>query len=185
MQAAPPDIADAVARELLGERVIWAASPDRWAYAKKYWANALLGIPFFAFSVFWLYGVTNIPPKVGHAVPVFFPLWGLMFVGIGLTMLVSPFFAAWTAKNAYYVVTERRAIIFEKAFKLKIRSFTPSAIANYERVSDGGPGGNIIFQRIASYGRGRRVTEIGFMGLPDFAAAERALNTLRANLVAT
>jgi hypothetical protein len=79
MHSPPASIADAVSRELLGERVLWAASPDRWAYASRYWKTALFGIPFAAFAIFWTYQVSHIPAKGGQGFAVFFPLWGLMF----------------------------------------------------------------------------------------------------------
>jgi hypothetical protein len=180
MQSPPASIAEAVSRELLGEGVLWAASPDRWAYARKYWKTALFGIPFTAFAIFWTYGAaSNIPAKSGQGFGLFFPLWGLMFVLFGLSMLLSPLWAAWTAGSVYYVVTERRAVIFEKKLKLNIQSFSRSSVAGYERVSSGGVGGSIIFQRIADRsGRGTRVREIGFIGLPEYAGAEQALRRL-------
>ncbi len=166
----------------MGERVLWAASPDRWAYASKYWKTALFGIPFAAFAIFWTSQATHIPPKADSTIGVFFPLWGLMFVTFGLSMLLSPLWAAWSARNVYYVVTERRAIIFEKKFKLNIQSFSKSSVSGYERISNGGAGGNIIFQRISERsGRGTNVTEIGFIGLRDYASAEQALNKLVAS----
>ena len=105
MQPPPASIAEAVSRELLGERILWAASPDRWAYASRYWKTALFGIPFAAFAIFWTYQASHIPAKVVQGLAVFFPLWGLMFVLFGLTMLLSPLWAAWTAGSVYYVVT--------------------------------------------------------------------------------
>jgi|ERR1700683_1657659 len=182
MQSPPASITEAVSHELLGEPVVWAASPDRWAYASKYWKTALFGIPFAAFAVFWTYQASHIPAKGGQGFAVFFPLWGLMFVLVGLSMLLSPLWAAWTAGSVYYVVTERRAIIFEKRLKLKIQSFSRSSVARYERVSSGGPGGSIIFQRIVDRsGWGNRVKEIGFIGLSEYAGAEQALNKLVAS----
>ncbi len=179
MQSPPTSIAEVVSRELLGERVLWAASPDRWAYASKYWKTALFGIPFAAFAIFWTYQASHIPAKGGRGLTVFFPLWGLMFVLFGLSMLLSPLWAAWTAGSVYYVVTERRAIIFEKKLKLSIQSFSRSSLTGYERVSSGGAGGSIIFQRIVDRsGRGTRIKEIGFIGLPEYAGAEQALNKL-------
>jgi hypothetical protein len=179
MQSPPAAIAEAVSRELLDEGVLWAASPDRWAYASKYWKTALLGIPFSAFAMFWTYGASHIPAKSNQGFAVFFPLWGLMFVLFGVSMLLSPLWAAWTAGNVYYVVTERRAVIFEKKLKLTIQSFSRSSVAGFERTSSGGTGGSIIFQRIADRsGRGTRVREIGFIGLPEYAGAEQALRKL-------
>ena len=179
MEPAPVSIADAVSNELKGERVLWAASPNRWAYASRYWKTAVFGIPFAAFAIFWTYQVSHIPAKGDQSFSFFGFLWGLMFVGFGLSMLLSPLWAAWTATNVYYVVTDRRAVIFEKPFRLKIQSFPPSAVATYERVSNGGLGGNIIFQRISEgSGRGTRIREIGFVGVKEYASAVRALDEL-------
>ena len=140
-----------------------------------------MGIPVAAFAVFWTYQAGHIPSKGNPAFAAFFPLWGLMFVAFGLSMLLAPFWAAWTASRVYYIVTERRAIIFEKPFRLKVQSFPPPAAADYQRTSSGGPGGNIIFQRVSvRSGRGMNVKEIGFIGLPDYAGAEQALNKLAA-----
>lgn len=180
MTSPPAALADAVSRELQGERVLWAGVPDRWAYASRYWKTALIGIPFAAFAMFWTYQAGHIPAKGGGlGFAVFFPLWGVMFIFFGLTMLLSPLWAAWMAGSVYYVVTERRAVIFEKNLKLKIQSFPRSSVSGYERVSSGGAGGSIIFQRVTERSvRGARVKEIGFLGLPEYAGAEQALNKL-------
>jgi hypothetical protein len=182
MEPAPQSIAEAVARELRGERILWSGSPERWAYARKYWKQALFGIPFTAFAIFWTYQVGHIPEKAGHSPGGFMEfgtLWGLMFVAVGLSILLSPFYAAWSARNVFYVVTERRAIIFEKTFQLKIRSFNATLLTGYERVSTGGRSGSIIFQRtIERSGRGTKTVEVGFIGLPDYAPAEQALDKL-------
>ena len=179
MEQVPVSIAEAVSRELRGERVLWAASPDPWGYASKHWKTALFGIPFTAFAIFWTSQVSHVPTKTDGGFAIFGTLWGLMFVTAGISMLVSPLWFAWVARNVYYVVTERRALIFERAIKLKIQSFTAASVASYERVSSGGLGGSIIFQRIEEKsGRGRRVTEIGFVGLREYAGAARALDAL-------
>jgi hypothetical protein len=183
MQPAPPAISQAVSRELAGEAVLWAASPERWAYAAKTWRSALMGIPFTAFAIFWTWGASHAVTNSHHpAEPIFgifFPLWGLMFVGFGLSMLLSPLIAAHAAANVYYAVTERRAIIFEKRFRLRIRSFPASAVANYERSSAGGRSGKIVFSKGMEPGRrGTWPQETGFIGLADYAPAEQALNKL-------
>lgn len=100
----------------------------------------------------------------------------------GLSMLLSPLWAAWKAGNIYYVVTDRRAVIFEKGFKLTIRSFPKSSLAHYGRVSGGGTQGDIIFQRVETRsGKTTQLKEIGFIGLRDYRGAEQALETLVAN----
>lgn len=180
MNLPPSSIADAVARELIGEQVLWADSPVRWAYAKKQWKTALLGIPFTAFSVFWTYGASQVPSRADSLSHLLFILWGLMFVGFGLSMVFRPFWAAWAAGNVYYVVTDKRAVIFEKPFSLKIQSFSSFVASGFDRVSSGGPGGDIILMRVPrTTGKGRTIIkEIGFIGLSDCASAESAIKKM-------
>jgi len=180
MQSPPVAIAAAVSREIQGEHVFWAGSPDRWAYASKYWKTSLLAIPFAAFAIFGTYQVTGLPAIGDSGFAIF--SWGAVFVLVLLSLLLSPLWAAWMAGGVYYVVTERRAIIFEKHSKLQIRSFPRYSVSGYDCVSSGGAGGSIIFERVTErFGRGTRVREIGFIGLPEYAAAEQALKKLVAS----
>lgn len=98
-------------------------------------------------------------------------------------MLVSPLWAAWRAGSIYYVITDKRAVIFEKLFKLHIHSFSPLVVAGFERVSNGGPGGDIIFMSF-SYRTGKggtKINKIGFIGLADCSDVEVAITKLAAS----
>ena len=102
-----------------------------------------------------------------------------MFILFGIRILLSPVFAFWKAARVYYVVTERRAIIFEKVWSLKIQSFDASGFGGFERVSRGDGNGDILFQRtIERRGKNTDITEIGFIGLRDVSEAEQALRTM-------
>lgn len=180
MQTLPPSISDAVQREVQGESILWAGSPSPWGYARRHWKTALFGIPFTAFAVFWEFGVATTSRKGDSSYPWFFILWGLMFVGFGLSMLLAPFWTAWTARNVLYVVTDKRAIIFEKPFFLKIRSFSPLVASGYERVSRGGPSGDLVFMQVQRKGgKGSTYTvDVGFLGLPECSNAETAIKQM-------
>ena len=169
-----------MATELGDEAPLWAASPDGWALARRLWKNALIGIPFTAFAIFWTWTAAGgFSDRKGHSAPAFFILWGLMFVGFGLATLLSPLFPAWKARRTYYVLTRDRAIVFEQVWRPEIRSFPRAALGGYERVSRGGRGGDIVFQRtIERRGRGTRTSEVGFLGLRDFAEAEEAIRCI-------
>lgn len=183
MQPPPPSLADAFSRELLGEQVLWAASPSRWAYARRHWTTALIGIPWTAMAAVTFLQSNHARAGETLAYQAFSFSWDLLFVGIGVVMLASPLWAAWRAGSVYYVVTDKRAVIFEKLFKVNIRSFSPLVVSGFERVSRGGPEGDIIFMRVphrTSKGR-TKITEIGFLGLADYARAEQAIATLAAS----
>jgi hypothetical protein len=140
----------------------------------------LIGIPFTAFSVFWTWcAMGGFAGANGKSAPFFFVLWGCMFIGFGLSMLLSPVYGFWKAGRVFYVVTEHGAIIFEKGLLLKIQSFDASGFGGFERVSRGDGEGDILFQRtIERRGRGTATTEVGFIGLLDYAEAERALRSM-------
>jgi len=141
----------------------------------------MVGIPFTALALFWTWGASGglSSPKPA---PPFFILWGARFIGIGLSILLSPLFAAWKAGRVYCVVTSKRAVIFEQVWSLKIQSFDASGFGGFERVSSGGLSGDVIFQRtIERRGKGTSVTEVGFLGLEDFREAEEALRKMMKN----
>ena len=180
MQTPPPSIANAVSIELQDEQILWSGSPNRWAYARRHWQTALVGIPWTAVSVFTLHQSMHIQAGSKSTPTSFSMLWDLMFLSIGLVMLLSPLWAAWRAGSVYYVITDKRAVTFEKPFKLEIRSYSPFVVAGFERASTTGQGGDIIFMRFTSRtSKGRtKVRKVGFLGLADCSGAEDAIRKL-------
>ena len=178
MQNLPTCLKDVVPRELGNEDVLWADSPGPWAYGRRHWKTSLLGIPFTAFAVFWtlaasgqLQGFRSSKPA-----PDFFILWGLMFVAIGVGLLLSPLLASLKAERCYYVLTAKRALIFEKLITTKITSIHRDALSGFERISYGGKQGDLVFRRtVTGTGKGRREEVVGFLGLDSFHEAESAL----------
>src|SRR5260370_4184672 len=180
MGSPPQLLPQAVARESSGSKMLWSARPGPWGYARSRWKHAWIGIPFTAFAMFWTWGASGgFSGSSGKQPPPFFVLWGCMFILIGLCILLSPVFALWKAGRVFYVVTERSAIIFEKTWSLKIQSFDASGFGGFERVSRGERDGDILFQRtIERRGKGTCVTEVGFLGLRDYAEVEQALKSM-------
>lgn len=152
-------------------------------YSRRYWPNNLIGLPFSAFAVFWTLGACGYldgwNSKTNEPAPLFVVLWGMMFVAIGLVVLFSPLWGRIRAERMYYVLTPKRALIFERLFVLKIRSIPVDALRGFERGSFGGEGGDIVFRRtITGSGRGRREEVIGFIGIDSYRDAETALLSL-------
>jgi hypothetical protein len=91
-------------------------------------------------------------------------------------MLLAPIIAGVKAERVYYVLTDKRAVIFEKLFTTKIISIHREALSRFERVSYGGKRGDLIFRRtVTGIGKGRREEVVGFLGLDCFREAEAAL----------
>jgi hypothetical protein len=178
MDNIPACLKDAVSREIGAEAVRWADTPGPWAYGRRHWKTSLFGIPFTAFSVFWTLAASGRFEAFGcgKPAPPFFMLWGLMFVGIGMAMLLAPLLAGFKAERVYYVLTDNRAVIFEKVFTTKITSIYREALSGFERVSYGGKQGDFVFRRtITGSGKGRREEVVGFLGLDSFREAEASL----------
>ena len=92
------DLASLVEAELApGERVEWLDQP---LPSRRAWSAlpvVLFGIPWTAFSVFWVVAASGFKvPNFDHGFG-FFPLFGLPFVLIGLGMLSSPY---WLSRMA-------------------------------------------------------------------------------------
>ena len=178
MQNLPPCLKNVVSREVGAENVLWANAPGPWAYGRRHWKTTLAGIPFTVFAVFWTLAVSGRLEAFRSAKPApsFFELWGLMFVGIGTAMLLAPLIASIKAERIYYVLTDKRAVIFEKLFTTKIISIHREALSGFERVSYGGKQGDLVFRRtVTGTGRRRREEVIGFLGLDSFREAEALL----------
>jgi hypothetical protein len=181
----PAPLADEVRRELRGERALWTGVPQRWAYARRKIAVAVFGLPFLAFSIFWTamayHGTQH--AKAAPDAAFLFPLWGLPFVLIGLSMVLSPLFAAWKAGRVYYAVTETRALIFERVWSTRIESFDLRQLPVLERIARGNGRGDIVLaRRPSSNAKKHTMIDIGFIALSDLDAADRALHTARQTL---
>jgi hypothetical protein len=177
----PSCLEDFVPLEIGTENVLWADSPEPWAIGRRYWPTSLIGIPWTAVSVGLTLAATgkfeafrsSSPPSIP------FTISGLMFVALGLIMSLYPLIAYWTAKRSYYILTENRAVIFEKVFTTKITSIYRDSLSGFERVSYGGKQGDLVFRRtVTGTGKNRQEEVVGFLGLKSFQEAEFVLRGL-------
>ena len=99
-----------------GERVLWSGQPKQGLVLS---ARDTLLIPFGlmwgGFAVFWNAGVWGTFDG-SEAAPLFFRLWGLPFLVIGLYLIIGRFFHdARIRKNLYYAVTDQRIFVLRKS----------------------------------------------------------------------
>jgi len=119
------DPSQVIAQELeAGESLLWSGQPRKGIVFRG--SDALL-IPFSVmwggFAIFWETMVLQ-ARKVGSRIPVFFVLWGIPFVLVGLYLMFGRFvFEARRREHTCYGVTDRRVIIVTGLFD---RQLTPS-----------------------------------------------------------
>lgn len=181
----PPELRSQVELELQsGERIVWMDQPIPGRLARGSIAIVLFGIPWTAFAIFWVgMAAKGVSSMQGGAIGWLFPLFGVPFILIGLGMLSSPYWIRRSARRSAYVITDRRAIIFQAGWRgsVNVRSFEPSALTGeLQRKQYGDGSGDLIFtQEFRRGSKGREyTTNIGFMAVRDVKGVEEMVRAL-------
>jgi|SRR5271157_5249446 len=133
-----------------GEKLLWSAQPE--AGLKLRGSDAIV-IPFSlmwaGFALFWEFSVlrTN--------APLFFKLWGIPFVLVGLYMVVGRFFVdAWMRARTVYGVTNQRILILS-GFSRCLTSLTLRTLPEVTVTERSDGSGTISFGQVLSVLSGR------------------------------
>jgi len=99
-----------------GERVCWTGRP---AQGVRLASRDIYLIPFSllwgGFAIFWESTALLTRTSGGAGAPVFFDLWGIPFVCVGLYMIAGRFFVdAWVRSRTVYAVTDSRALLLRR-----------------------------------------------------------------------
>jgi hypothetical protein len=154
-----------------GEKLLWSGQPRRGVRLRP--ADAML-IPFSflwgGFALFWELSVIR-----GDA-PLFFTLWGVPFVLMGLHLIVGRFFVdAWQRARTYYGVTTERVLIASGLFQRQVKSLSLRGLAEITITERSDRSGTITFGTIpAMYGwlRGSSWPGLGKQLAPSFEMIE-------------
>lgn len=163
-----------------GEGIRWIGQPNPRTMVIASIGIFLFGIFWTGFAIFWVCGASGfkIPDfKNGFS---FFPLFGIPFVLIGFGMLLSPLISYCKAKMTYYVVTDRRALIFDDARETHIQSFGPDKLQEIERIELPNGTGNIMFGYTMSTDliNTNRPVKVGFIGIPNVRSVETLISEI-------
>lgn len=148
----PPELDARVRSELRGgERLLWVGQPRPGRFARP-------SVAIVIFGVVWTYGVVDLSifmvgfPKGGPftIVNLFFLLFCIPFVVIGLGMLGSPFWFVRLARRTCYALTDRRAILWEAGWfgGIEVRSYSPADLTKLHRVDYSDGVGDLVFEEV-------------------------------------
>lgn len=182
MQPVPYELQTRLENELEpGEKVFWSQAPvPRWFTASTI-ATFLFAIPWTAFAIFWICGAAGFKWPDFSEPFSFFPLFGLPFLLIGFGLLASPYWNYRRMKNTLYAITDRRAIVMNGGWNIRIQSYQPEILDQLDRNERRDGTGDIIFASAASLPVGRNnqyFTPTGFFSITDPKTAEGFLRAL-------
>lgn len=168
------------------ERIVWSSKPLGRTLALRSLPTVLFGIPWTLFSCFWVVMAAGGASKSGSLFAYLFPLFGVPFVVLGLGMLTGPFWAARSAKQTAYVLTNQRAITFTPSLfgNVTIRSFDAARMADLRRMERADGSGDLVFARDFNGdtdGR-RRTIDVGFIGVANVKDVEDRVRAVASDL---
>ena len=76
---------------------------------------------------------------------MFFPLFGVPFILIGLAMLSSPLWSVRRASRTAYLITNKRAVVIDGGGRRTVRSITPDRFGDIVRREGRSGRGDILF----------------------------------------
>ena len=134
---------------------------------------------FTAFSLFSMWMASGFGALFMNGfTPVMFYI--VPFILIGFYMLFSPFMAKKAALKTIYIITDRRAILFEGHSPMTIRSYLPNQLQNVYRQENKNGLGNVMInlRSVRDSESGERTKSIGFMNIRDPKGVEKFLREL-------
>ena len=167
-----------------GEELRWSCQPSVPRAIIRSLSLVFFVVFWLGISVFTAYTMYA-DAKEGEDVPTIAIVIISIFLIIGLFMLPLPYLMVRRAKNTVYAITNKRAIILRKGSTINIRSFGPEKLTDIiKRIRSDGSG-DLILERTVSYDRSskggtrRKVSEVGFFGIPRVNEVEDMLIELR------
>jgi hypothetical protein len=177
----PPD-APKLAQELRtllepGETLLWQGYPRRGLMLRPQDATLIpFSLIWGGFAIFWEWSVIS-----SARAPVFFELWGIPFVCVGLYLIGGRFiWDAMSRAQTIYAVTNQRVVIISGVGRRNMRSLELQTLAetNLTETSDGR--GTITFGPVNPYSAfGRSWPGTGRVASPAFESIMRARDVLK------
>lgn len=181
-----PDEVQLLAQKELqsGERLLWAGTGDPKRTALAMLPVSFFGIFFAGFAVFWMWGAAG---GTRHAVKssgpmMIFPLFGLPFLFIGLSIVAAPLWVYLRGLRTVYAVTDQRVMAVIDGRNRAVKSYAPGDILSVEHRERANGTGDLILQTkgiLASNNNTTRPNSVILGGISDVMTVERLVMDLR------
>ena len=132
-----------------GERVLWKSKQHPRLFGIASMATWLFAIPWTGFALFWMgmaWFITRSGEGPTDTIAYLFPLFGLPFVLIGLSMFAKPVLRYFGAKYTVFAVTNQRVIRLFKRKGVLTQSVPPERIGKVKIIEDDDGYGTISFK---------------------------------------
>jgi hypothetical protein len=142
-------IPEEIRRELAGsEKVLWHGQPRAGILFRGSDAIAIpFSIMWCGFAIFWESSVLT------SNAPVFFVLWGIPFIAVGLYFVVGRFlFEGRQRAQTSYAVTTERIIIVSGVFNRSVKSLNLRTLTDLSFSERGNGEGTITFGPTSAFG---------------------------------
>jgi hypothetical protein len=152
------------------ERIVWVGRPGARPYVIQTIPFALLGVAFTTYAVNW----TSQAATNGYE-----PWYGFPFITAGLGLCCTPFWAVRIAHRTAYVLTERRAMVFEGGRPYTLRTFLPDRLRELSRKERSDGSGDLVFLQTAEPDSdGLRRVDYGFLTVAHVKQVEELVRRM-------
>ena len=181
-----PSEAQAIVQSELqpGESQQWSGIADPARAALSVLPALLFGIPFAGFAFFWI----SMAYRGTHAIsessnPMargfsLFPLFGLPFLFIGLSMVSAPLIAYRKGLKTVYGVTDKRVLVISDGRSRTVRSCTPADIVSVDHCERAGGTGDVIIRTNSILQTRNSQMTVGLLGLNNVKEVARLVLNL-------
>jgi hypothetical protein len=166
-----------------GESITWMEQPSRPGIQPATVFLSVFGLvwtcmTFAGTAAAYRTAMAGLPGSLLNVVPL---VVTVSFTLVGLVLMLSPLLYRRRVLRSVYVLTDRRAIIFQPGWfgRLNIRSFDPERLTNLRRTQRADGSGHLILaQDCIRDSDGNRYQDVGFYGVRDVRAVEQRVRDL-------
>jgi len=127
-----------------GEKLLWWGQPAPMRTVLPSLPIFLFALPWTGFACFWICmayrGTHHLAQRQAEAFNWIFPLFGLPFVFIGLSLLSLPMLSYFKARKTYYALTDKRLLILTDGREKTVENLDFKSLSNGVRTEYGGRG---------------------------------------------